>query len=232
MDTTPRKTKLVLIVIALLLFGWIVLAIWQQLTFHIVSTSPSVDRVSTISPYFKITFSQPVTKAGLQVKVSPDASVGAPSVSGKVLTLPFNTPLRSGRTYTITLVSIRSAKGKTIADRTFIFKPTYIASSDLPEDQKRAILQNENIGGTANTKDPILARLPYQTTDFLLEQDVTPQKNPPKDLALNATLILAQADMGDEDGAVAARKQEVLNYITSLGLDPSKYSITYIVQTP
>ena len=232
MNNVPPKTKLALFSAAILLLAWIGLALWQQLTFHVVTTSPSTSSVSTIAPYFKITFNQSVVQSSLQLHITPDGFTGTPSVKDNVVTIPLNTPLDSSKTYTITIATVRSTKGKILTNRTFTFKPTYIASSDLPADQRQAVLQQENIGGTANTKDPILGVLPYQTTDFMLDQDTTPQKNPPKDLALIATLILSRSEMANEGAAVAQHKQEVLSYITSLGLDPSAYTITYVVQTP
>jgi len=75
----------------------------------------------------------------------------------------------------------------------------------------------------------MLSHLPYRTTDFSLTADfVSGQNNQPK-LTIDAKILLSQADMSSQDQAVALYKQEVLNYINSLGLNPSNYTINYSV---
>lgn len=231
MNTEPHRTRpLAITALAILLAVLLGLIIWQKITFRIVGINPSASTFSTVSPFFKVTFSQTLSSSGMTVTGTPSGFTGTPSVSGKVLTIPLRTPLVTGQTYTITITNIQSTHGKQITNQTYTFKPSYVPSSNLPDDQKQAILQQENIGGTANTTDPILDHLPHQTTDFRLSQDTTPQKTPPANVPLYATLTLSQADLSNQDAAVSHYKQEVLDYITSLGLDPSHYSITYTIQ--
>jgi len=232
MNNDPSlKAKRLLAGALIVLLAWTGFTIWHQLTFHIVSTEPSVSKVSTIAPFFKVTFSQTITDSGLSIQSSQSNLIGTPLVAGKVLTIPFKAALTSGKVYTITLVNVDSSNGKKITNKAFTFKPYYIASSELPADQQQAILK-EQIDNTTNSNDPILSHLPYQTTDFTLSEVTTPVKNPPKNLPLLATITLSQADSGDQAAAVAQYKQEVTSYITSLGLNPANYDITYVVQTP
>jgi hypothetical protein len=184
-----------------------------------------------VSPFFKINFSQNISSTSVNVASAPAGFTGKPSVSGKTLTIPLSVPLTSGKTYTITLVHVASINGKTITDAVYRFKPTYIPSADLPEDQQQALLKLEDINGP-NPNNPIIQYLPHQTTDFTLSAVSVPTKNPPKLFPLIAIITPSAADMGDEATAVAQYKQEVVNYITSLNLNPATYNITYTVQTP
>lgn len=139
---------IILFVVVVALLG--VLMIWRSSTFHIVSTAPSIHNVSTVSPYLQIQFSQPLSTDHLKIRTS-SSFTRSPEVSGKTLTIPFVVPLASGQNYSITLVSVRSVKGKTIVNKVFRFKPTYIPSSQLPANQQQALLKNESRKGPTFT---------------------------------------------------------------------------------
>lgn len=81
-----------------------------------------------------------------------------------------------------------------------------------------------------STIEPMLTHLPYQTTDFTLKANfVNGPNNQPK-LTMDAIIQLSAADKSNESIAVANYKQEVFNYITSVGVNPDAYTINYIVQ--
>lgn len=70
--------------------------------------------------------------------------------------------------------------------------------------------------------DPIFKYIPHSTLDYSL----TGASNGGQAL-LTAQLFLTAVDQSNPDVATAQYKQEVLDYINSVGLDPSKYTITY-----
>lgn len=78
--------------------------------------------------------------------------------------------------------------------------------------------------------EPMLSHLPYKTTDFSLAADFTNGSNGEPKLAIDATIHLSGADEGDPTAATAQYKQEVLNYISSCGVDPANYTINYTTQ--
>lgn len=72
--------------------------------------------------------------------------------------------------------------------------------------------------------DPIFKYIPHSTLDYSL----TGASNGGQAL-LTAQLFLTAADQSNADAAATQYKQEVLDYITSVGLDPSKYTIDYAI---
>jgi hypothetical protein len=107
--------------------------------FHIVNTNPSVHKVATVSPFFKINFNKQLSNDGLSVSTSQ--VVSSYVVSNKTLVFNLKTPMSSITTYSITINKIFDTNGNQIANQTFTFKPKVIDFKDLPEDQKQASIQ-------------------------------------------------------------------------------------------
>lgn len=227
-NVTIKRVALYTAGVIVVLLG---LQLWYSLRFHVVNVNPSLRSVSTISPFLKVSFNKALVPGSVKITASPTSAIGTPVVAGKVITIPLVSPLQIGHPYSVTIAQVTSVSGKTITNKTFTFKPRFISSADLPADQRQALLKAQTNNKT-NTADPILKHIPYKTTDFQISQDVNPQKNQPKNFPLLVTVVLAGADMGNQAAAAAQHKQEALDYITSLGLNPNNYSITYIVQLP
>jgi hypothetical protein len=227
----PIQAKVLLLSLGVLLFGSIALTLWHMASFHVVSSSLTAKNISTISPYFTVSFNENLSAGSARVTSSPNVTGNNTTINGKNLTIPFTTTLNANTYYAITITRITSTSGKVLTNQTFTFKPTYIASQNLPGNQQKKLVGQQS-DGKINANDPIVPHLPYQTTDFSLAEDTNPQNNPSGTFPLIATLTLSQADMGDETTAVAQYKQEVVSYIQSLGLNPSNYTITYVTQTP
>jgi hypothetical protein len=203
----------------------------RNLHFRISGTEPNVKKVSTISPFLKVSFNRTLSKTGLDVIGNPATLVKSYAVSGKILTINLGTPLQSGRTYSITINRIQSADGEKITNQQFVFKPSYIESTKLSADQQRALLLQQSNGDLK--ADPILPHLPYSTIDFDLETNLAPDpNNPGPKVKLTADLFINNADAAGGDAAVAKYKQEVRDYISSLGLNPDNYDIAYNVNLP
>jgi flagellar basal body-associated protein FliL len=72
--------------------------------------------------------------------------------------------------------------------------------------------------------DPIVQYVPYSTLDY----EIAAIQNDDNSVTLKVQLSLSDADYKTgKDQAVAQKKQEVLDWITSKGIDPSKYQIDY-----
>jgi hypothetical protein len=74
-----------------------------------------------------------------------------------------------------------------------------------------------------DTTDPIVQYLPHSTLDYNLTIESSDKK------ILNAQLFLSGADQSNASAATALYKQEVVDYITSVGLNPADYTINYTV---
>jgi hypothetical protein len=231
MNTAAIKRIIVLIgiVVGVLLAGLLGTYIIKNLHFSVTGTNPGTKDVSTAAPFFKISFNRTLSKNGLVISTEPDSLIKSYSIDGKVLTINLDYPLQPKRLHTITIRSIQDNGGEKITNKRFTFTPRYIA--DLPADQTKALLLQQD-PNNKRTTDPILAHLPYTTIDFELSADPQPKGEDVARPTLNAILNLSAADMPDQNAAVDKYKQEVADYITSLGFNPANYDIKYIVDTP
>ncbi len=75
--------------------------------------------------------------------------------------------------------------------------------------------------------EPLLNKLPYKTTDYLIDSDYVVVNGALK-MTLSITITLAQADSGDANAAIAEHKQAALDHLRSVGVDPGTYAISYI----
>ena len=82
------------------------------------------------------------------------------------------------------------------------------------------------LSGNTTKEDPIISNLPKETLGYKLWADTTSGT-----LVLNANLRIPEIDLSGNENSrrdvVAHYKQTVIDWITSLGLDASKYTINY-----
>jgi hypothetical protein len=215
----------VLVIVAVALF--VVLVV---LPFHVVGTNPSSQSVTTLTPFFDIEFNKTLSSSGLAVSSNPSI-VRSFSVQNKTLVINLSPLLLSGgKTYTITVNSVKSTSGQELLNKTFSFSPHQSTFSGLPSDQQAAILKAQQQGQSQPVNnDPILKYLPHGTLDYTLTAAYATVNGQTK-LQLNAVLLLTGADLSTnqtEQAAISQYKSEVNQYITSLGLNPGNYSINY-----
>jgi hypothetical protein len=162
---TPKRLKIIIIVVVLLLAIWAGFIAHRASTFHVIKTNPSTRSVATITPFLDVYFSRELSQAGLSVTSSPQIIVSH-SISGKVLKLNLSGPLQANVNYIITVNAISDTTGKTLKNINFSITPSAVDYSQLPADQQKAILQR-----SAN-KDA----LSFTGTDALLSNGLsTPQ---------------------------------------------------------
>lgn len=231
MKYNPYYIKRLVVIVVLILVVVGVASLIHSSHLRIVSTDPNVNQMTTWTPFFKITFSKKVSAAGLSVSSSPKIIYNNKvDVSGNTVTVNLNVPLDSNQTYTIILNNISSTDGQRITNKIYRFKPASVSRNQLGEDEQEALLQRNQ--ASKAYQDPILSHLPYRSVDFNLTSSFGAGANNLAVLRLQAQLLLHFAQLGDKPAAVAADKQEVLDYIKSLGLDPNKYTIQYTVVSP
>jgi hypothetical protein len=99
---------------------------------------------------------------------------------------------------------------------------------------EQKVLINEQSQFPQQLKDPILSHLPYGTLDYNLT-DSFQTVNGQAQLVLKAQILLDAADVSSpqtEQSAITQYEQQVTQYITSLGLNPSNYDILYSIVQP
>lgn len=141
-QTSRRKLKaaIALIVIVILLF--VGFEGYSLSRFHVVSTNPATDSVSTLSPFFKINFNkQLVSGSG---SLSTDGIVTSIKYSAKTLTLNLSYPLKTNKTYTITINKISDSSGDILNNLNFTFVANNIPYASLPKDEQNALLANQD----------------------------------------------------------------------------------------
>jgi hypothetical protein len=165
---TPKRLKIIIIVVVLLLAIWAGFIAHRASTFHVIKTNPSTRSVATITPFLDVYFSRELSQAGLSVTSSPQIIVSH-SISGKVLKLNLSGPLQANVNYIITVNAISDTTGKTLKNINFSITPSAVDYSQLPADQQKAILQRQ----TASANKDALA---FTGTDALLSNGLsTPQ---------------------------------------------------------
>jgi len=193
--------------------------------FRVVGTSPATGKISTISPWLDIDFNRQITQKGFSISHIPKF-VNNYTLGKEMLVLNLNTPLDSGQVYSITF-SVTDTVGDKLINKTVSFQPNNIPFSSLPKDQQKTILNDQAAYSRAHN-NPILAYLPHNTIDYNLSGSY----NNHSQLILYAELFLSEADMSNQNSAIANYKQEVASYIESIGLNPANYNIDYSISSP
>lgn len=227
-NLSPSSRRILRVAAALLapiVLALIVYAIVQAQIFHVTGTNPNTNAVSVSAPFFKISFNKQLVASSVHVTMTPN-SVQSVSVDGRQIVLTLN-KLASGQSYTVSIDHAVASDGKEVSGVIVRFVAKDILVADLPADQRQAVLKKQD-RYTGPNKDPILSHLPYSTLDFSLSPLITTDQTGKSVLVLQAQLFVTEADANTNEAAATDHyKQEVQDYIKSLGLDPAKYTIRY-----
>jgi len=218
-------------IVVLILLSIFLTIVYKQTQFRIVSTDPAINQMTIWTPYFKLDLSKEISTNSVSVSTNPNIIYKNDiKTTGKTVTIYLSVPLDSSKTYTVSVNGITSANGQKIFNRQFSFKPRQVSRDSLPDEQKETLIQRNEQSSVYS--DPLLKYLPYRSVDFALAGSFGATTNNQPQLSIQAQLLLHLAQSNDKDAAVATDKQEVIDYIKSLGLDPSKYNIQYSVISP
>jgi hypothetical protein len=224
MNINVKKIILIILGIGLLIFAAIGIRVYlENRGFKIKSITPDSQNVSTLTPYFDITFNKAPTPSSVKVSSIPVSLARSQSLDGKRLRIFTKLPLNKGYSYKINF-SVAADNNLTI-NKSITFVPKLIDFKKLPKDQQEYTLNSQDNGPM---QDPIVKHLPYGTLDYSLNYELNNNG-----LVLNARILLTGADTKSGEAAKNQRitkyKKEVVDYIRSLGLDPAKYTINYII---
>ena len=145
---SPKRLKLIIILVIILLAAWIGSILYRVSTFHVVKTNPSVGSVTTITPFLDVYFNRELSQSGLSITSSPQIILSH-TVSGKILKLNLTSPLQANKSYTISINAITDTAGKTLTNAHFTVTPSAVNYNQLPTDQQKAILQRQEAGSAS-----------------------------------------------------------------------------------
>lgn len=220
-----RGIILILAVIA----GISVFLLIRDQQFRLVKSTPSRSgTVSTSTNGFELFFNKDLDGSADYSKsiTDPGHLVGRIRLDKRSIIIETG-PILQDKKYSFSLHDIHDAKGDVIKEIKFDFTAKYLPDSKISDEQKSLIAK---LSRQYLQDYPLLAHLPYSTLDYSLEavfnQDENQRLGQPE---IQAKLFLSHADMSEPRAATARYKQEVIDYITSLGLNPSDYKINYLV---
>ncbi len=225
-----KRVKQIVVLLGLLLASVIIYVIYLQVTFRVVATEPKMKDINILSPVVKVYFNKPITAKDLSV-TSSENIIYTYEAEDKELKVVLNGPLQLKKSYTITINSVMSTSGKTIIKRSFTFVPKDIDPLNLTDEQENLLVSEQDKYQGAS-QDPIVSRLPYGSLNFSLSAVTTTDANRKSKLILQAKILLSNADKSDEATAIESYKKEVTDYISSIGYDPTKYEIQYVISAP
>jgi hypothetical protein len=232
MDQSKSRIKLFIIIVAVVCFTIIMyLFIYNHVIFRVTGTNPSINSVSSVAPFFKINFTQPLSGDNLSLNVSDPSIIRRQAISNKTLILTLN-QLQIDKHYTVTINSITSKSGKTITNQSFHFTTKSITYNELPKDQQQGIINNQSYS-TNGQNDPILKYLPASSLHYTISAQFSNDSTTKNNLVLATQILLSQADLGPgEDNTIKSYEQEAADYVKSLGFDVSKYDFKFMVIRP
>ncbi|MHB1865226.1 MAG: hypothetical protein ACYCPS_03640 [Candidatus Saccharimonadales bacterium] len=224
-----RLFKLAIILIALSIIVYIVTYFVNLRNFRVVSTDPITSQVASIDPYMVVNFNKQLVASSVRLSSTPKI-IQSYEVQGRSLTIKLSV-MELNKSYTIIINSITATNNQVIKNQDIQFTTRYIPVNQLPKGEQNAI-KNNQVNYKSVTNNPIVKYLPHTTLNYSLIAATGNGTNNQEQFVLQATIYLNQADMTDESTAISNYEQEVVNYIQSLGFNPSNYKIDYVISTP
>lgn len=225
LQISPKKLLTIIGIMTVLIGLYIA---WSIIFFRITGTTPGGKTYSVDTPYVVVNFNKKLGVNTPQQITGTDKLIKSIDFKEKSIRINFRT-LQLDQKYTISLNTIRSASGDELS-KTITFTAKEIEFDKLPKDQQKILIDNQD--QDPGTADPILAFLPYGGENFRLSASPTTDQNLDTSVALTAELFLSKADLDIRAEAEAAYKQQVVDYIQSVGLKAENYTITYSVIEP
>jgi len=230
-----RNKRIVRITVAAFI-AIIALSIYQLIQnnrFHLVqSNPPQKGTIATSLPGIMLEFNHELDPNVDYLKQLSDPSkhIQSAYIDKKTLVLFTNTS-QVGKRYVFSVRNIKAKSGTVIPNIDFDQTAAFIPNDELSAKQQRLIT-------TLNTyyekRYPIVKQLPHGSLHYTLSATFNNEEGSANGkLILIAKLFVSGAEQRyDREGAIAAHKKEVEDYITSLGYKPSDFTIDYQVIEP
>ena len=130
-----KKIFFVLGIVIMVAVSW---EIYYSLSFHLVSTTPSLNNIATVTPIINLNFNKLIAN----VRISSNQSIiKSWTVKGKTIQLDLVPGLVQGREYTFELHNVTDTKNQTLSLIQLKFTPKVINFNNLPEYEQQQIMQ-------------------------------------------------------------------------------------------
>ena len=144
MQELPNRRRILLMVIGggvvvVLLIAYLA---YSATRFHIVSTSPGLKKVPSVTSFFNINFNKKLSSSGLLVSSNPSI-IASSKIQDKTLIIQLKGGLIANKAYSIILNDVEDTAGNHITKKKLLFTPKNIPYQELSEEQKQAILQGQ-----------------------------------------------------------------------------------------
>ncbi len=208
--------------------GWIA---YLQLTFRVTSITPDLGKtVATSTDVIEVSFSKELQNKTdyLDNKTADNSKiVSSVTVDSKRMLIDLK-PLQAGE-YSITIKNIVAKNGQTMSELKLNFSAEYVPYSQLSDKEKELQLSQTDVDAL---EDPLDQYLPQSDLGYYLSGGFTDSKNP-EQYVLNARITLSKADVSTgREAAIAVQKQKIRDFISSQGLNPDDYPISYEIVDP
>jgi hypothetical protein len=203
-----------------------------SMRFHLTGTTPHAKDFTPNTPLVTFNFNRPLDANATSTPVADQNIILSSKVDGKNIQVKLNFPTNANKTYTITIANVQAADGTKLSNIKFTFKPKDVPYEQQSKQQQQALINAQDQYQDIHD-DPLLLHLPYSTLSYTAEGAIAKVNG--KDtvqVTVNIMLDASEVSDGGQDQAIAKHKQEFVNYVKSLGIDPSKYTISYTVTQP
>lgn len=210
----------------LVIFGGIIaFGIYSSSRFRLVSVEPK-QKASTVAPVV-FTFNRVIDpKTAAEFEIQP-YTAGRTSVQDKKVIFEPASKYRLGQTYTATLKSVWSSDGSRLGVQKVTFQIAFVPLEKLSESDRAA---QEASTDTLEQKNPLLAKLPYETLQYKVDYELSQQAGGKTEVTITVTLY-AILNRPEQRPAYEAQlreyKQKALQWIQEQGVDISTYKVVF-----
>lgn len=220
-----RKRLFVVLILLLLVAGFFAYRFF--FTLYINSTNPSLGSVSYQTPFLELTFNKRLEPSSVKIEEKGVVFSDKRQVTGSTLKLYLNTVnLSVGEEASFSL-KVTSKDGYSYSGDVR-FTPRNISFNNLPDDQQKAIKRLEGERPKYYT-DPVMKYIPYSTLSYSLSPNFITNVDGNTYLTIDLKVYLSEVDLNNKQAVIKQRVKAANQYLSSKGIDPSKYSINLSV---
>lgn len=231
MDLINRFRKQIMAVFLLVIVLVVAGLVWNM-RFHITGTTPTASQFNFITPFVDVNFNKALNPKEISIESSSIIKAYA-VVQPKSLRIYLHEPLAINQSFTIVISSVESLSNSKLDNKKITLVANKVNFNLLTPAEQKVLIEDQS-QYPPQVKDPILSHLPYGTLDYNLSASYK-TINGKAQLILSAQILLDAEDISSaqtEQAAISTYEQQVSQYISSLGLNPSNYDIQYAIVQP
>ena len=212
-----NSKKILYFLAGLLVLVALYLVFFTDRGFSVTSYSPTLNDITTITPYIDIRFNQSVSESDFSIS-SPDNIVTRYILeSPEDVRIFLTVPLNNNQKYKIILDKIISNKGSEINYKTISFTPLYTDPSLIPKSQIKYLTSEQDESASEIYGTTLVNILPFYSPGFIFSVTYNIVNNKPAIIITSATSSgVSQAE----------------TWITNQGYNISSLNINVVNQQP